>query len=62
MEPIYTKKLSFGKIFQYDENIATKAKLETKNNNKQENKDKIKLESLKTEIDREIDSNPFFFF
>ena len=62
MEPVYGKKISFGKIFQYDENIVTKSKSEATKDVKPKQIIENKKTELKSELDKEIDNNPFFFF
>ena len=62
MGSIYGKTNSFGKIFQYDENIVTKSKSENKKiKTTIEKKEKEKVKQPKSELEKEIDSNPFFF-
>lgn len=65
----YSKKVSFGKIFQYDENIVTTSKSKNPIIKKQEPNIKKEEPLLKKEInlpmselDKEINDNPFFFF
>ena len=62
MDPIYDKKSSFSKIFQYDENIVTKSKSESNKDIKPKQNKENKIKELKSELDKEIDNNPFFFF
>lgn len=76
MDSIYNKKLSFGSLFQFDENVIIKSnKLDTPikkinipikkiniptNTNGKPEKPNI-LEGKKSELDKELEKNPFFF-
>lgn len=63
MESPYSKKLSFGKLFQYDENIATTSKSNIPAIKKEKPLiSKEKINQHMTELDKEINDNPFFFF
>ena len=63
MESPYSKKLSFGKLFQYDENIVTISKSNTPAIKKEKPLiSKEKINQPMTELDKEINDNPFFFF
>ena len=65
MNFIYGKNISFGTLFQYDENVITvptKASSNIKNKDKQQKPPKTNPEiKEKSLLDQEIDSNPFFF-
>lgn len=58
----YSKKVSFGKIFQYDENIVTTSKSEKPIIKKEKPLIKKEINLPMTELDKEINDNPFFFF
>jgi len=70
MDSIYNKKnISFGSLFQFDENIIIKSNkidipikkinISTNTNGKPEKT--IILEDIKSELDKELEINPFFF-
>ena len=80
MNFIYNSKLSFGSIFQYDENIVTKSETDKDiiNNTTQNDKEEKKSneeddcnteetdspdseEDERSELEKDIDSDPFFF-
>ena len=80
MNFIYNSKLSFGSIFQYDENIVTKSETDKDIINKTIQNDKEEKisneegeyntkeidsqdseEDERSELEKDIDANPFFF-
>ena len=74
MNFIYNSKLSFGSIFQYDENVVTKSETnkdinndtiqnnkEDKSPNEEDNNSPESEEDERSELEKDIDEDPFFF-
>lgn len=70
MDSIYNKKnISFGSLFQFDENIIIKSnkinipiqKINISINTNGKPEKTIILEDKKSELDKELEINPFFF-